>query len=100
MTINHGMLEDFMERWHKETSYFHTSHGDISITLDNVLCLLHLMIRGRLLNHSWIKKSDALELMVNYLGVDQGEAQRDLDATRGVVRTVQIPPGCGNGGRR
>lgn len=82
MTINHDMLESFVERWHKETSSFHTPHGDMSITLDDVSCLLHIPIWGRLLKHSRTNESEALELMVNYLGADQSEAQEELDATR------------------
>lgn len=82
-TINYGMLEDFVERWCKETSYFHILHGEMFITFDDVSCLLHLLIWGRLLNHPRINKFEAYEFMVNYLGVDSSESQKELDATRG-----------------
>lgn len=56
MIVNHGMFVTFVERWHKDTSFFHFPHGEMSTTLGDVSCLLHLPIRGRLLNHSWIDK--------------------------------------------
>lgn len=40
----------------------------MSITFDDVSCLLHLLIRGKLLDHERIRKDQALELMVDYLG--------------------------------
>ena len=72
-TINHGMFAAFVERWNNGTLYFHIPHGEMSITLDDVLFLLHLSIRGRLLNHFRIIKFETLELMVNYLETDSGE---------------------------
>ncbi|XP_058734878.1 protein MAIN-LIKE 1-like [Vicia villosa] len=53
-TISHGMQDAFVERWHKETSFFHLHVGELTITLHNVACLLHLPIKGRLLDHSRI----------------------------------------------
>lgn len=43
----------------------------MSITLDDVSCLLHLPIRGKPLDHWRINKDEALELMVNYLEVNR-----------------------------
>lgn len=48
-TINHGMLSTFVEWWHSKISPFHLLHSEMSITLDDVSCLLHLLISGRLL---------------------------------------------------
>src|SRR4051812_42734866 len=56
-TISHGMQGAFVERWHKETSSFHFPVGEMTITLHDVQCLLHLPIRGPLLTHSWIQGS-------------------------------------------
>ncbi|CAL5210716.1 unnamed protein product [Lathyrus oleraceus] len=53
----------------------------MSITLDDVSCLLHL-IRGRLLDHERITKDETLEMMVDYLGADPREANEELDKTR------------------
>ncbi|XP_058776105.1 protein MAIN-LIKE 1-like [Vicia villosa] len=48
-TISHDMQGTFAERWHKETSSFHLTVGELTITLHDVACLLHLPIIGRLL---------------------------------------------------
>lgn len=82
-TINHDMLANFVERWHKETSSFHIHIGEMSITIDDISCLIHLPIRERLLNHSRIFRVDSLDIVVTYLGNDSGEAQIENDATRG-----------------
>ena len=55
----------------------------MSITLDDVSCLLHLPIRGRFLDHGRMTKDEALEMMVEYLGADLGEVMDELDKTRG-----------------
>lgn len=47
-TINHDILSVFVEIWHTETSSFHLPHGEMSITLDDAPCLLHLSITGKL----------------------------------------------------
>lgn len=69
-TISHDMHEDFVERWHKEMSFFYFPIGEMGVTLDDLACLLHLSIMGRLLDHSRIKRDAAQEMMVIYLGVD------------------------------
>lgn len=54
----------------------------MSITLDDVSCLLHLSIRGIFLDHGRITKDEALKMMVDHLGDDPGEAKNGLDRTR------------------
>lgn len=44
-------------------------HMVMSITLDEVPCLLHLSFKGRLLDHNNIIIDEALDMMVTYLGV-------------------------------
>lgn len=53
------------------------------MTFDDVSCLLHLPIKGRLLGHERITKYEALEMMVDYLGADLEEEKKQLDKTRG-----------------
>lgn len=55
----------------------------MSITLDDVSCLLHLLISGKLLNHWRINKDEALELMVDYLGVYPETVLREFEKVRG-----------------
>ncbi|XP_058758187.1 uncharacterized protein LOC131631411 [Vicia villosa] len=70
VTIIHCMQRAFAERWHKETLSFHFRVGGLTITLHDVACLLNLPIRGRLLDHSLIQRVDAIEWMVDYMGMD------------------------------
>lgn len=65
-----------------ETPSFHLPIGEMSITLDDVPSLIHLLIRGRLLNHFRIYRSDALDMILQYLRVDSIDAQREMDDTR------------------
>ncbi|XP_050895819.1 uncharacterized protein LOC127102495 [Lathyrus oleraceus] len=81
--VNHDILNAFVERWHTETSSFNLPLGEMSITLDDVSCLLHLLLRGKILDHGRIRKEEALELMVDYLGVDLEAAMMELEKTRG-----------------
>lgn len=83
ITVNHRMLNAFVERWHIETSSFHILLGETSITPDDVSCLLHLLIRGKLLDHRRISKGEALDFMVDYLGVDPETALTKMEGTRG-----------------
>lgn len=85
ITVIHEMLNAFMERWHSETSSFHLPLSEMSITLDDISCLLHLPIRGIILYHVRITKDEALVMMVDYLGADLGEMNEDLDMTKGLM---------------
>ncbi|XP_058766847.1 protein MAIN-LIKE 1-like [Vicia villosa] len=79
--INHDMQGAFVEWWHKKTSYFHFPVGELTITLHDVACLLHLPIRGRLLDHSRIQRVEAIEWMMDYLGMDPYMADYECRAT-------------------
>lgn len=81
--INHGMLLAFIERWHLEVSSFHLLQDDMSITLDDVSSLLHLWIKGRLLDHSRMSRPDALYMMVTYSGTDLEDDLKELEDTKG-----------------
>ncbi|XP_050902122.1 protein MAIN-LIKE 1-like [Lathyrus oleraceus] len=81
VTVNQGMLNAFVERWHTETSSFHITLCEISITLDNVSCLLHLSIGEKLLDHGRISKDETLKLMVDYLGLDLEASMREMEKT-------------------
>lgn len=53
----------------------------MSITLDDVSCLMHLPIRGKLLDHGRISKDETLEMMVDYLKVDLANVMTEMDRT-------------------
>ena len=79
--VNQGMLNAFVERWHTETSPFHLSLGEMSITLDDLSCLLYLLIRGKLLDHWRVTKDEALEMMVDYMRVNPKDALTKIERT-------------------
>ena len=81
--VHNGMLMGFAERWHRETSSFHLPHGELTITLDDVSCLLHIPIRGTLLRHGRMTKEEARESLVEELGADPLDALEEVDKTRG-----------------
>src|SRR3954468_3990230 len=82
-TISHDMQGAFVERWHKETSSFHLPVREMTITLHDVQCLLHLPIRGPLLTHSRIQRVEAIEWMVLYLGMELEVADFECATTCG-----------------
>ncbi|XP_050877992.1 protein MAIN-LIKE 1 [Lathyrus oleraceus] len=55
----------------------------MSITLDDVACLLHLPIRGIFWSPQDVTEELAVELAVDYLGVSQGQAQSHVRSSRG-----------------
>ncbi|XP_050896614.1 protein MAIN-LIKE 1-like [Lathyrus oleraceus] len=73
--IDTNFVSVFVERWNLETSSFHMSFGEMSITLDDVSCLLHLPIRGVLWSPQDVTEEVVVELVIDYLGVSQSEAQ-------------------------
>ncbi|XP_058775901.1 protein MAIN-LIKE 1-like [Vicia villosa] len=73
----------FAERRHPETSTFHLPHGEITITFDDVACLLHLPIRGILLGHGRLRKEEAMEMLIVELGDDPDDTLEEVERTRG-----------------
>ncbi|KAI5417738.1 hypothetical protein KIW84_042377 [Lathyrus oleraceus] len=83
--IDTNLVSAFVERWHLETSSFHMSFGEMSITLDDVSCLLHLPIRGVFWSPQDVTEEVAVELVVDYLGVSQDEAQSHVRSCRDIL---------------
>ena len=76
--VNWGMTNAFVERWHEETSLFHLPHREMTITLDDVACLLDLPIRGRFLDHEKLEKDEMIEMLVERLGLPWRRPRRRL----------------------
>ena len=72
-----------MERWHEETSSFHLLFGEMTVTLNDVACLLHLPIDGMLLSYRSISRDEAVELMETYLGSSMGDALIEVEKIKG-----------------
>jgi len=55
VSINNVFIAALSERWHKETNNFQLPVGEITATLDDVACLLHIPIKGKLMrqNDQW-----------------------------------------------
>ena len=69
-TVRHALLMTLCERWHPETSTFHMPLGEMTVTLDDVACLMHLLIEGRMLSHpKKMLRHEACALLVRHLGV-------------------------------
>ena len=47
--ISHGLITVLSERWHVEANSFHLPDGEMTVTLDDVACLLDIRIVGRLI---------------------------------------------------
>ncbi|XP_039688062.1 protein MAINTENANCE OF MERISTEMS-like [Medicago truncatula] len=76
-TVPHALLLTLCERWHPETSTFHMPMGEMTVTLDDVACLMHLPIEGRMLAHGKkMPKHEGAALLMTYLGVAQHEAEK------------------------
>lgn len=50
-SMNKGVTNAFIKKWHNETSFFHLPIGEMTIIVDDVSHLLHLLITGRFLDH-------------------------------------------------
>lgn len=66
-------------------SSFHFLIDEMPIILDNVSCLLHLLIQGKILNHSRTTKLEDLYMMVTYLSARLRKAQQELDNFEGAM---------------
>lgn len=62
---------------------FHLSIGEVAITLDDVSCLMHLPIKGSLLDNERIEKEEVVDMMVTYLDDNHGKAAKEEAHTRG-----------------
>jgi len=71
-------MSTFVERWHKETSSFHLSVGDVTITLDDVALLLHLPITGTFHTFEPLHVDDVVLLLVELLEVSAEEARAEI----------------------
>ncbi|CAK8536887.1 unnamed protein product [Lathyrus sativus] len=81
--IDTNLVLAFVERWHLETSSFHMSFGEMTITLDDVSCLLHLPIRGVFWSPQDISEALVVGWAVQYLGVSQRVVQQQIRECRG-----------------
>ncbi|XP_014511726.1 protein MAIN-LIKE 1-like [Vigna radiata var. radiata] len=83
--VNRGLLLAFVERFHFETSSFHFPVCEMSVTLDDVSSLLHLLVLGQLCNLEEVDFEESRRAIVELLGMDGGRVGVELNATHGVI---------------
>ena len=78
-----SMLSAFCERWQPETTTFHLSFGEMTITLDEVASILHIPITVSMISFSQpLRVDDANALLVELLGTTDVEASRETEQCR------------------
>ncbi|GAU37421.1 hypothetical protein TSUD_395400 [Trifolium subterraneum] len=81
--VDPQILSAFTERWHPETSSFHMSFGEMSITLDDVACMLHIPVRGIFYTPVPVSMEEVAALATELLGVPYEEAYLETSRQRG-----------------
>ena len=76
-TGDRGLISAFVERWHRETSSFHLPIGEVSITLNDVVSLLHLPIVGAFYTFEPLHVDEAILILVDLLEVSGEEARAE-----------------------
>ena len=64
--ISHVLVCAMAERWHEETISFHLPVGEMAITLDDLACLLGILIAGRLIQEDDLDHDQGVHLMVTH----------------------------------
>ncbi|KAK2362374.1 protein MAIN-LIKE [Trifolium repens] len=78
-----NLISAFVERWHPETSSFHMPFGEMTITLDDVACLLHIPIRGEFYTLRSLTEDEAAALGAELFGVNIQYAASETRKQRG-----------------
>jgi len=86
-SISHGLVCAMAKRRHQETSSFHLLVGEMTITLDDVACLLHIPIVGRLIEEDDLDHDHDVKLMVNHLLFSVEEAVEPVSNNSGAFVT-------------
>jgi len=76
--IDKGLLSAFVERWQRDTNTFHLPFGEMSISLDDVSCLLHIPIMGRFPICYNLEFGEAAEVLVDLLGVQSSDGKKEM----------------------
>ncbi|GAU37261.1 hypothetical protein TSUD_319150 [Trifolium subterraneum] len=73
------------ERWQPETGTFHLPIGEMTITLDDVSCLLHIPITGKMLNHAGTScnMEEGQDMCEELLNFSREDAQEEFDKMKG-----------------
>ena len=92
--ITHGLVCAMAERWHQETSSFHLPVGEMTITLDDVACLLGIPAAGRMIQEDDLDPYHGVELLVNHLLFPVEEAVEQVSSNSGAFVTYTALKEC------
>lgn len=68
--VGHPMITILYKRWHEEISGFHLLVWEMAMMLNGVSCLLHIPIKGKVMNYMpKISEDQGVELMNELLGI-------------------------------
>ena len=74
-TRDKGLIFAFAERWYKETSSFHLSVEEVTITLNDMASLLHLPITYVFHTFDALHVDQVVDLLIELLEVNTQEAK-------------------------
>lgn len=86
--VDKRLITAFVERWYEETCTFHMPFGEMTITLDDVHSILHVPVSGRFIPFTPMEKPQAVDLVVELLGMERVDAQREIKS--GQVRFAYL----------
>ncbi|GAU10693.1 hypothetical protein TSUD_424240, partial [Trifolium subterraneum] len=92
--VDPQFLSAFTERWHPETSSFHLPFGEMTITLDDVACLLHIPVRGIFYTPAPVSMEEAAALATELLGVPYEVTYMETSRQKGGTFTQQWVYDC------
>lgn len=81
--IDRKLLTAFAERWYSDTNTFHLPVGELTVTLDDVSCLLHVPVSGKIIQWKKPNAFDGAVLMGDNLGMSLEDAQEETRKNRG-----------------
>ena len=85
--ISHGLVCAMCERWHQETSNFHLPVGEMTITLDDMACLLDIPVAGQLIQEDDLHADHGVEMLVGQLMFTMEEAVGKVHGNSGAFVT-------------
>ncbi|XP_045801581.1 protein MAIN-LIKE 1-like isoform X5 [Trifolium pratense] len=83
--VDWGLLTAFTKRWHPETGTFYLPISEMTITLDDVSCLLHIPINGKMLNHvgTACSMAEGKDMCEKYLNFNRDDCKQEFSKMKG-----------------
>ncbi|XP_058733134.1 protein MAIN-LIKE 1-like [Vicia villosa] len=81
--LNASLLSTFVEKCHPETSSFHLPFREMTVTLDDVDALFHLLIVGAFFTPVHRDQAMAVHMVMDAFEIDEVEVLREFSETRG-----------------